>query len=272
MLSYSDMTKERKKQALAIVQEIQGNDQSDGVDFGKKISIPKDIMLEELSLQSNRGSRLFKMRQRRSEKYTFENFQNETNATMSNYTSLQYNAVADDSKGVTSNSLDAGQEHPPKTPPNTPDPRSPPNPESIAPGYSGPLKEIPPERFNTTALPKSYQSPWEEAIGNDPELVEALYPKLPTPGPKDDLSDYKSFNRVAIPYGGFDRASTLVTFRMPEYDLPSLSGPKSPAFRQNSTSGRPDFNRTAQGWINENTPPALKEMPLYPIIPESDEL
>lgn len=53
------------------------------MDLGKKLSIPKDIMLEELSLQSNRGSRLFKMRQRRSEKYTFESIQNEANTQLS---------------------------------------------------------------------------------------------------------------------------------------------------------------------------------------------
>lgn len=47
------------------------------MDLGKKGSVPKDIMLEELSLTSNRGSRLFKMRQRRSEKYTFESIQDE---------------------------------------------------------------------------------------------------------------------------------------------------------------------------------------------------
>lgn len=52
------------------------------MDLGKKVSVPKDIMLEELSLASNRGSRLFKMRQRRSEKYTFESIQNETNSQL----------------------------------------------------------------------------------------------------------------------------------------------------------------------------------------------
>lgn len=49
------------------------------VDLGKKVSVPKDIMLEELSLTSNRGSRLFKKRQKRSEKYTFESVHNENN-------------------------------------------------------------------------------------------------------------------------------------------------------------------------------------------------
>ena len=52
------------------------------MDLGKKLSTPKDIMLEELSLLSNRGSRLFKMRQRRSDKYTFESIQNEANAQL----------------------------------------------------------------------------------------------------------------------------------------------------------------------------------------------
>ena len=54
----------------------------DVMDLGKKLSTPKDIMFEELSLLSNRGSRLFKMRQRRSEKYTFESIQNEANAQL----------------------------------------------------------------------------------------------------------------------------------------------------------------------------------------------
>lgn len=52
-------------------------------DLGKKMNVPKDIMLEELSLASNRGSRLFKIRQRRSEKYTFESIRNENNTLLS---------------------------------------------------------------------------------------------------------------------------------------------------------------------------------------------
>lgn len=49
------------------------------IDLGKKMSVPKDVMLEELSLASNRGSLLFEKRKRRSEKYTFESIQNVTN-------------------------------------------------------------------------------------------------------------------------------------------------------------------------------------------------
>lgn len=62
--------------------------------------VPKDIMLEELSLASNRGSRLFKMRQRRSEKYTFESIQNENNkqlnvsTTKNTCTPIYYQAIS----------------------------------------------------------------------------------------------------------------------------------------------------------------------------------
>uniref|UniRef100_A0A8C7ZIK2 Myozenin 2a n=1 Tax=Oryzias sinensis TaxID=183150 RepID=A0A8C7ZIK2_9TELE len=71
-------TRERKMQAAAICREVHAQDEF-SMDLGKKMSVPKDIMLEELSLASNRGSRLFKLRQRRSEKYTFENVHNQTN-------------------------------------------------------------------------------------------------------------------------------------------------------------------------------------------------
>uniref|UniRef100_A0A8C6V3Z4 Myozenin 2a n=1 Tax=Neogobius melanostomus TaxID=47308 RepID=A0A8C6V3Z4_9GOBI len=81
-------TSERKFHAAAICREVQGYEDVE-VDLGKKVSVPKDIMLEELSLSSNRGSRLFKSRQRRSEKYTFESFQNGTNMELNGATITQ---------------------------------------------------------------------------------------------------------------------------------------------------------------------------------------
>ncbi|KAG7266742.1 hypothetical protein CRUP_025061 [Coryphaenoides rupestris] len=75
MSQFSSMTtSERKMQAAAISREIYGMEDVE-MDLGKKMCVPKEIMLEELSLASNRGSRLFKMRQKRSEKYTFESIQ-----------------------------------------------------------------------------------------------------------------------------------------------------------------------------------------------------
>nr|XP_055242199.1 myozenin-3 isoform X1 [Gorilla gorilla gorilla]XP_055242200.1 myozenin-3 isoform X1 [Gorilla gorilla gorilla] len=42
------------------------------LDLGKKLSVPQDLMMEELSLRNNRGSLLFQKRQRRVQKFTFE--------------------------------------------------------------------------------------------------------------------------------------------------------------------------------------------------------
>ncbi|KAK3507533.1 hypothetical protein QTP70_028183 [Hemibagrus guttatus] len=241
---------ERKKQAAAICSEIHGTTNGDTMDLGKKLSVPKDIMLEELSLLSNRGSRLFRMRQRRSEKYTFESIQNETNAILNSED--QTNAENAENKT-----------------PNTPDARNPANPEDIAPGYGGPLKDLPPERFNATALPKSYHSPWEEAIINDPALAETLKLHMPAPEPRADMPDYKSFNRVATPYGGFEKAPRGITFMVPELDL---NPPRYPEL-QDPTAKRPTFNRTAQGWISDGVPLILPTIPVEPLeIPESDDL
>lgn len=46
---------------------------TEGLNLGKKVSIPKDVMIEELNLTSNRGSRMFQERQRRVDKFTVEN-------------------------------------------------------------------------------------------------------------------------------------------------------------------------------------------------------
>ncbi|XP_069878611.1 myozenin-2 isoform X2 [Dipodomys merriami] len=258
MLLHSTLVKQKKQPGSAIMKESHRND-AEGMDLGKKVSIPRDIMLEELSHLSNRGARLFKMRQRRSDKYTFENFQYESRAQINN-------------GKLDGSSMEAALQQAPLTPPNTPDPRSPPNPESIAPGYSGPLKEIPPERFNTTAVPKYYQSPWEQAISDDPELLEALYPKLFKPEGKAELPDYRSFNRVATPFGGFEKASKMVKFKVPDFELLLLTDPRFMAFA-NPLSGRRSFNRTPKGWVSENIPIVITSEPAEDAaMPESEDL
>ena len=57
------------------------------------------------------------------------------------------------------------------------------------------MKDIPPEKFNITAVPKSYHSPWEQAIISDPTLADTLITHLPDPEPQPDLPGFKSFNR-----------------------------------------------------------------------------
>lgn len=46
------------------------------LDLGTKIKTPKDVMLEELSLLNNKGSKMFKMRQQRVEKFIVTNQNN----------------------------------------------------------------------------------------------------------------------------------------------------------------------------------------------------
>ncbi|XP_053317408.1 myozenin-2 isoform X2 [Spea bombifrons] len=263
MLSHSALQKERKEQASAIFKEMQGTELED-LDFGKKISVPRDIMLEELSLLNNRGARLFKMRQRRSDKYTYENF------PYSMKPQTIQNQINQNQK-TEENAVDASQQISPQTPPNTPDPRSPPNPENIAPGYTGPLKEIPPEKFNETAVPKYYMSPWQEAIGNEPDLLEALYPKMPEPGQTAEIPDYRSFNRAATPFGGFENASRLNTFKIPEFDLQFMND-STFNIQSNPLTSRKSFNRTAQGWTCDNVPIILCSDLIDPDVPETDDL
>ncbi|XP_056345940.1 myozenin-2 isoform X1 [Oenanthe melanoleuca] len=263
MLSDSALAKERKEQASAIMDEIHRN-VSPSLNLGKKVSTPRDIMVEELSTLSNRGARLFKRRQRRSDKYTYENYHYVANKPRNRGEPIQ-------SVRMDGLSVEGMPQHAPMTPPNTPDPRSPPHPDNIAPGYSGPLKEIPPEKFNTTAVPKYYQSPWIEAIRDDPELLEALYPKLFTPEAKPELPDYRSFNRVATPFGGFERASKLVKFKVPDYNMLMLNDPRF-MILANPLAARRSFNRTPKGWTSENIPVVFIQPAESNTVPETEDL
>ncbi|XP_046905002.1 myozenin-2-like [Hypomesus transpacificus] len=274
MSQFSTMTtRERQMQAAAICREIQGSEDAE-MDLGKKVSAPKEIMLEELSLSSNRGSRLFKMRQRRSEKYTFESIQNQTNTHINNGVTLQA-----ESQETTENT--DGEEHLdvklPTTPPNTPDQRTQANPDSIAPGYGGPLKDVPPEKFNSTAVPKSYHSPWDQAIISDPALADTLITGMPEPKPQPEAPSYKSFNRVATPFGGFNKTPKPAPVRAPEEE--SSPAEAFPEYAEllgdagGSAHLRPTFNRTALGWAGTGAPLLFPTAALDPMfIPESDDL
>ncbi|XP_016408967.1 myozenin-2-like isoform X1 [Sinocyclocheilus rhinocerous] len=232
------------------------------MDLGRKVSAPKEIMLEELSLASNRGSRLFKMRQMRSEKYTFESIQNEAN-TQHNIDAISLGPSAK-TTNILNNERCLGDDQVPNTF----------NPETIAPGYGGPLKDVPAEKFNCTAMPRSYQSPWEQALISDPSLAETLVARMPEPQTRQEIPQYKSFNRVAIPFGGFGK-----TPKVPVKPLDVNPGLPSPMAAAPAVVKRPTFNRTASGWVADSGPLMLPSIPLEPIssmsstiIPESDEL
>lgn len=59
--------------SLFLYIEYESEPEASEFDLGKKIRAPKDIMLEELSLQKNKGSKMFKMRQIRVQKFIYEN-------------------------------------------------------------------------------------------------------------------------------------------------------------------------------------------------------
>ncbi|CAL8385290.1 unnamed protein product [Arctogadus glacialis] len=240
MSQFSSMTtNERKMQAAAISREIYGGEDVE-IDLGKKMCVPKDIMLDELSVASNRGSRLFKMRQKRSEKYTYESIQNPPAAPLDGI-------VLESQNGDTTEDQNGSSDPAPETGPVTAEP----NPESIAPGYGGPLKDVPAEKFNITSVPKSYHSPWEQALTSDPALAETLLAALPEPVAQS-LPGYKSFNRE------------------PLSDLPDLSAAAAAAA---AGPCRPTFNRHATGWVPVGPPPTLPKVSLQPmLIPESDDL
>lgn len=257
-------TSERKLHAAAICREVQGHEDVE-MDLGKKVSVPKDIMLEELSLSSNRGSRLFKMRQRRSEKYTFESNQNSTNIQLNGTTvSQSVDELTTEIHSSETNCTD-GQ---------STDARTTPNPDCIAPGYGGPEKDVPPEKFNN--VPKSYHSPWEQAIISDPALADTLSTRMPNPDLQPDRPVYKCFNRVATPFGGFARTCSPVP---PVQSLPAdMALPDFPELQaQTSAVGaplsRPSFNRAATGWVSSKPNPVpIISISQPDFIPESDDL
>lgn len=59
--------------------------------------------------------------------------------------------------------------------------------------------------------------------------------------------------RVATPFGGFERASKLVKFKVPDYNMLMLNDPRF-MILANPLAARRSFNRTPKGWTSENIP------------------
>nr|XP_019936712.1 PREDICTED: myozenin-2-like isoform X2 [Paralichthys olivaceus] len=212
--SQNDLTKQRMMNAKALSKEAKGG----GLNLGKKISIPKDVMMEELNLPSNRGSRMFQERQKRVERFTLENSDNMAYNT--NNVHLDATQIISEPQG--------GKE----------------NQAFSIPGYTGPLKEIPHEKFNTTVIPKSYSSPWTEALGTNEELLNALNTQLPQLPQGRQPANYRSFNRSAMPFGGA-MASKRVT---PLIDFEAIESQNLPGVALDRMCRRPNFNRAPRGW------------------------
>ncbi|NXI47564.1 MYOZ3 protein, partial [Galbula dea] len=221
------------------------------LDLGKKISIPQDLMIEELSLRDNRGSQLFQQRQRRMQRFIFEHPSGSHHTgkgdSMGNEWTVRKDAGDQASYHSELHVAASPQGGPPAVPKKTEKVLQMSkilNPDALAPGYSSPLKEVPPEKFNATAIPKGYRSPWQGLLGDMNNAVHGESQALMRPYPWD----FRSFNRTPAP---FDKALVSEPFSMPALELDNLSALEV-------ISHRPNFNRVAQGWVR--------------ILPESEEL
>ncbi|KAL6473934.1 hypothetical protein MHYP_G00174950 [Metynnis hypsauchen] len=246
--AHHSLTKQRRQQALALSKEARG----ERLNLGKKVSVPKDVMMEELNLTSNRGSRMFQERQKRVEKYTVEGT---ADASSVIYNNQHFSQLQNQSQ--TSAHSQGGKENvacpvPGKhslvtTLKKTVAKKG--SPSVLAPGYSGPLKEIPREKFNVTVIPKSYCSPWREALGNNEELLSTLNSQLPQPE-KLPPANYRCFNRVAMPFGGSMHSKRVI----PVIGFEALESQSLPGLALDRMSERRNFNRAPRGWGSGSVP------------------
>uniref|UniRef100_A0A452SK79 Myozenin 3 n=1 Tax=Ursus americanus TaxID=9643 RepID=A0A452SK79_URSAM len=218
------------------------------LDLGKKLSVPQDLMMEELSLRNNRGSLLFQKRQRRVQRFTFEFAASPVlGAPARGEAGGRGQSVANGlevqncrSELHTFPASSGGPEDAQSAAFPAERARSP---SALAPGYAEPLKGVPPEKFNHTAIPKGYRCPWQEFISYRDYQSHG---RSHTPS----LFQYRNFNKTPVPFGG-----PLVGETVPRAGTP---------FVPELISGlellrlRPSFNRVAQGWVRN--------------LPESEEL
>ncbi|XP_041032369.1 myozenin-1-like isoform X2 [Carcharodon carcharias] len=256
------------------------------INFGKKISIPRDVMLEELSLLKNKGSLMFKERQRRVERFIYESNPDVFNPdSMDNYQKFLpgsgvvlktgadgiqvigqmgsgvrsgYSRFGTHSKGTAPAPYPKHQHHAAAS--GITGKRG----SGQAAGGTGGLegsgdhggadggKEAGGTGKKHITILKTYVSPWEQAMGNDPELKATMSLHMASPSVPSKQRSYKSFNRTAMPYGGFEKAAKLMTFQLPEFDTAPPEPEPVVVFHQ-GISCRPNFNRTPLGWTPMST-------------------
>ncbi|XP_069374033.1 myozenin-1b isoform X1 [Paralichthys olivaceus] len=244
-LTTPDPSNKRKK-ADKIITDLsnisQNDDETDPeaseFDLGTKIKTPKDLMLEELSLLSNKGSKMFRMRQQRVDKFIVTNLNlNLENLLMS----------------------------PPPVPPKPEMPKVEVVEELVD-------NEADKEERRKEYV-RTYVSPWERAMKGNEELTSTM--KASMPGPiqiHPDLPLYKSFNRTALPFSGNDKACKMLAFEIPEISVaPEELEPLSSL--QADIRSRPSFNRTPIGWVcSEDNSTIHMDVDNMPFDGETDDL
>ncbi|XP_028745976.1 myozenin-3 isoform X2 [Peromyscus leucopus] len=241
--------KEQKEPVMAVTGDLA--EPVPSLDLGKKLSVPQDLMIEELSLCNNPGSLLFQKRQRRVQKFTFELSESLQSILAG---SARGKAADRAALGTVPNGLEE-QNHrselhvfqgspgdPRIAHPGVAGVESVRSPSALAPGYAEPLKGIPPEKFNHTAIPKGYRCPWQEFVS---------YRDYPSGGGSLILRDYRNFNKTPVPFGGPRVGETIFQAGTTPFVPEPFSGLELLRLR-------PSFNRVAQGWVRK--------------LPESEEL
>ncbi|KAJ8359511.1 hypothetical protein SKAU_G00160360 [Synaphobranchus kaupii] len=263
-------------------------------DLGKKIRTPKDIMLEELSLMKNKGSLMFKMRQKRVEKFIYENNPDVfTQDSMDHFQELVPSLGGKmDVGGQLVNGHMVGYGYAgsgSKAPGDTPRGKAVSQGEKVRVNSTAQATW---QTANTTARveqrgehgaggslakkkcenAKTYVSPWERAMKGNEELTATMKVHMPGPEAPHNLRMYKCFNRSALPYGGFDKASQLMTFQLPEVNA-AIEDLEPTIVYQHDINSRPSFNRTPIGWIGSGETSHIHvEMETMPFDGETDEL
>nr|XP_046209723.1 myozenin-1-like isoform X2 [Oncorhynchus gorbuscha] len=234
-------------------------------DLGMKIKTPKDTMLEELNLFTNKGSKMFKMRQKRVEKFIYEN-----NPDLFGSESMENFQKLVPSLGGTMMLDASGQMVDKQSGPPAPPPK--PGKDGHGHGSHGVEVALDKAKKRHDYVP-SYISPWEKAMKGNQELTSSMRYHMPGPHAHLDLPKYKSFNRSATPFGGFDKASQLMTFQLPDTHEVAHEEPEPAVVYQHDIGARPSFNRTPIGWVGSSEPSSIHmELDALPFDGETDDL
>ncbi|XP_026856331.2 myozenin-1a [Electrophorus electricus] len=260
--------------------EYESEPEASEFDLGTKIRAPKDIMLEELSLLKNKGSKMFRMRQQRVEKFIYENNPDIFNSdSMDNLQKLvpslggQMIDVGGRLVGGHTLVQTVGGGYAPVPPPKpgrfgkeagsviTASGTAIGSGRSAAAGEGGKVsvstvisqsdetaKAALEKAKKRKEYVKTYVSPWERAMKGNEDLLITMKPFMPGPCAHGDLPKYKCFNRCAMPFGGFEKASQLMTFQLPDVEA-AVDEPEPAVVYQHDINSRPSFNRTPIGWV-----------------------
>ncbi|CAL9687811.1 unnamed protein product [Knipowitschia caucasica] len=292
---------------LSHVAQHEPEPEASELDLGIKVRTPKDIMLEELSLDKNRGSKMFRMRQQRVERFIYENnpdiFTSESMDNLQKFVGGQFGGQMMNTGGqlishqagtINLGNLQFGDSAP----------VPPPKPGSKRAGGEGgvggvggvggaggaggaggehgkggeeisewsPLKGGGRDEKKHVLLMKTYVSPWEKAMKGDENLIATLKPDMPGPVQFKAPPKYRSFNRSAMPFGGFEKANQFLKFQLPDAEA-TKQEPEPPVVYQQDIGCRPSFNRTPIGWVGSCEPGSLHmETDAVPFDGETDEL